>query len=137
MEGSPVASPVINTATNRTSQSDLQVPLLLFEFGGEDRCFCRRQSAPRRQRQLILSDSPLLSDNPGVNQTSTIEITINGEPRELAAESSVTDLVSLLELAAGRLAIELNLSILPRAVWAETKLQDGDKLEIVHFVGGG
>lgn len=90
-----------------------------------------------KQRQLILSPQPGLSDNAGVNQPSTIEITINGEPRQLPAESSVTDLVTLLELAAVRLAIELNLSILPRAAWAETKLQNGDKLEIVHFVGGG
>ena len=78
-----------------------------------------------------------LSDNLGVNQQTTIEITINGEPRPIATGSSVTDLVTLLELTAQRLAIELNLSILPRTVWAETKLQAGDKLEIVHFVGGG
>ncbi len=67
----------------------------------------------------------------------TIEITINGEPRSIAAGSSMTDLVTLLDLTAQRLAIELNLSILPRPAWAETKLQTGDKLEIVHFVGGG
>ncbi|HMV48769.1 MAG TPA: sulfur carrier protein ThiS [Blastocatellia bacterium] len=77
---------------------------------------------------------PCLPIMPAVN---TIEIIINGEPREIAAQSKVTDLVSLLDLTAQRLAIELNLSILPRAVWAETTLQTGDKLEIVHFVGGG
>jgi thiamine biosynthesis protein ThiS len=49
----------------------------------------------------------------------------------------VTDLVKQLELAPERLAIELNLSILPRAKWAETELRPGDRLEIVHFVGGG
>jgi thiamine biosynthesis protein ThiS len=86
---------------------------------------------------LILRSSARLSDNPGVNQQATIEITINGEPRQIAAGASVTDLVSFLELTAQRLAIELNLSILPRAAWAETELQAGDKLEIVHFVGGG
>lgn len=74
---------------------------------------------------------------PGVNEPTTIEISINGEPRAITAGYSVTDLVTLLELTAGRLAIELNLSILPRAAWPETKLQAGDKLEIVHFVGGG
>ncbi|MGH9800623.1 MAG: sulfur carrier protein ThiS [Blastocatellia bacterium] len=66
-----------------------------------------------------------------------IEITVNGETRQIPAGSSVTDLVTLLELTAGRLAIEFNLSILPRAAWPETGLQTGDKLEIVHFVGGG
>ena len=72
-----------------------------------------------------------------MNQQTTIEITINGEPRPVAAGSSINDLVALLELTAQRLAIELNLSILPRTAWAETELQAGDKLEIVHFVGGG
>ncbi|MBS1788342.1 MAG: sulfur carrier protein ThiS [Acidobacteria bacterium] len=66
-----------------------------------------------------------------------MEITINGESRPIPAGASVTDLVSLLDLSAVRLAVELNLSILPRAAWPETKLQAGDKLEIVHFVGGG
>lgn len=92
---------------------------------------------PRRQPQMILRTQAKLSDNDRVNQQPSIEITINGEAREIAAESSVTELVTLLDLTAGRLAIELNLSILPRAAWAETKLQAGDKLEIVHFVGGG
>ncbi len=78
-----------------------------------------------------------MMDNNGMNQHATIEIMINGEPRQIATESSVTDLVTLLDLTAQRLAIELNLSILPRGVWAETRLRDGDKLEIVHFVGGG
>lgn len=73
----------------------------------------------------------------GVNESNTIEISINGEPRNIALGYSVADLVASLELSAGRLAIELNLSIVPRAVWAETKLRAGDKLEIVHFVGGG
>ena len=72
-----------------------------------------------------------------MNQSTTIEITINGEPRSIAAGSSITDLVTLLDLTAQRLAIELNLSILPSPAWAETKLQQADKLEIVHFVGGG
>lgn len=72
-----------------------------------------------------------------MSEQNIIEVTINGEARQLIAGSTVTDLVSLLELTAGRLAIELNLSIVPRAAWAETQLQAGDKLEIVHFVGGG
>jgi thiamine biosynthesis protein ThiS len=74
---------------------------------------------------------------PTVNEPNTIEIFINGEPRTVASGFSVADLVASLELSAGRLAIELNLSILPRATWAETRLQANDKLEIVHFVGGG
>jgi thiamine biosynthesis protein ThiS len=67
----------------------------------------------------------------------SINITINGEPKPIAATTTVTALVAQLELTAQRLAIELNRDILPRTQWAETMLNDGDKLEIVHFVGGG
>jgi thiamine biosynthesis protein ThiS len=73
----------------------------------------------------------------GMNGQDTIEITVNGEARRLSPGARVTDLVNQLELAPERLAIELNLSILPRAKWAETELRSGDRLEIVHFVGGG
>lgn len=84
-----------------------------------------------------MSSRRKLSDNDSVNEQATIEISVNGEPRQITKEASVTDLVASLELTAARLAIELNLSILPRNSWATTKLQNGDKLEIVHFVGGG
>ena len=67
----------------------------------------------------------------------TIEILVNGDPYRTAPDSTVTDLVGELRLAAERVAIEFNRSILPRAVWSETILRAGDRLEIVHFVGGG
>lgn len=51
--------------------------------------------------------------------------------------TSVSSLVEQLGLKSDRLAIELNRDIVPRVRWQETPLQDGDKLEIVHFVGGG
>jgi thiamine biosynthesis protein ThiS len=72
-----------------------------------------------------------------VNVQDTIEITVNGEAHRSPLGSSVSDLVKQLELAPERMAIELNLSILPRSKWAETELRSGDRLEIVHFVGGG
>jgi thiamine biosynthesis protein ThiS len=72
-----------------------------------------------------------------VNDRSTINIVVNGEPYQIAEKSKVTDLISELKLPPERVAIELNLSILPRAKWAETVLHTGDKLEIVQFVGGG
>ena len=79
-----------------------------------------------------------MSDNTGVGiDNSIIEIIVNGEPYRIAEKSSVIDLVKELKLAADRLAIELNLTILPRAAWEETKLKADDRLEIVHFVGGG
>lgn len=76
-------------------------------------------------------------DNARVNQPTNIEIAVNGTPYQIGAAASVTELIKQLDFAPERLAIELNLNILPRAEWAETKLQAGDKLEIVHFVGGG
>jgi thiamine biosynthesis protein ThiS len=69
--------------------------------------------------------------------TEQIQIIINGEAKPVAVATTVTALVAQLELTAQRLAIELNRDILPRHQWDETSLSEGDKLEIVHFVGGG
>jgi len=62
---------------------------------------------------------------------------INGQPREFADGITLSALVEQLDLKADRLAVELNLDIVSRSRWAATTLKDGDKLEIVHFVGGG
>jgi thiamine biosynthesis protein ThiS len=66
-----------------------------------------------------------------------IVIQVNGETRETAAGMSVTGLLAELGLNAWRVAIEYNLQILPKAKWEETQIAEGDKLEIVQFVGGG
>ena len=66
-----------------------------------------------------------------------IEITVIGELRQIAPGLTVAELVAQLELAPQRMAIEHNLLILARSLWMETRLQTGDRLEIVHFVGGG
>ena len=62
---------------------------------------------------------------------------INGEPRDLPNGLTVAALMVHLGMKPDRVAVELNLEILPRANWETTQLKDGDKLEIVHFVGGG
>jgi len=67
----------------------------------------------------------------------TLSIVVNGEDRATKPETTVTDLLRELGLDRGRVAIERNLEILPRAKWAETKVQAGDRYEIVQFVGGG
>lgn len=72
-----------------------------------------------------------------MKEKSTFEILVNGDSRQIGEDMTVADLVTELDLAPQRLAIELNLSILPRASWSERLLKAGDKLEIVHFVGGG
>jgi sulfur carrier protein len=69
--------------------------------------------------------------------TSGIVIQVNGESRETAAGTTVRELLDQLGLNAGRVAIEYNLQILAKARWDETRMADGDKLEIVQFVGGG
>ena len=62
---------------------------------------------------------------------------INGEPRDFADALTLSALVEQLGMKADRVAVELNLEIVARADWTATILKDGDKLEIVHFVGGG
>ena len=67
----------------------------------------------------------------------TVRVNVNGEPREVEAGTTVARLVELLALAPERLAVELNREVLRRALWPETELAEGDRVEIVHFVGGG
>jgi sulfur carrier protein len=65
---------------------------------------------------------------------------INGQPREfdqLPAGSPLKDLIAALGLKGDRIAVELNGNIVSRDQWSATNLADGDRLEIVHFVGGG
>jgi len=62
---------------------------------------------------------------------------LNGEPREFPDGLTVATLVEQLGMTLDRVAVELNLEIVPRAKWTATALKDGDKLEVVHFVGGG
>ena len=64
-------------------------------------------------------------------------VTINGEQRELAAPVSVAELLQKLGLDARKVALERNLEIVPRSNYDGTILGDGDRLEIVHFIGGG
>ncbi|HZP16942.1 MAG TPA: sulfur carrier protein ThiS [Terriglobales bacterium] len=66
-----------------------------------------------------------------------MKLTINGEEREFASVSTISDLLSQLGMKPGRVAVELNRDLVPRDHWPATKLADGDRLEIVHFVGGG
>jgi len=66
-----------------------------------------------------------------------MNVTINGESRDVPAGLTVAALLSHLGLATERVAIERNLEILPRAQWETTRVLPGDRYEIVHFVGGG
>lgn len=65
-----------------------------------------------------------------------MNVSINGEEKDVAA-ANVADLIAQLGVKPDRVAVELNRDIVPRDRWPSTPLRDGDKLEIVHFVGGG
>jgi len=66
-----------------------------------------------------------------------MQLFINGEPKSFADSLSVAQLIEQLGMKGDRVAVELNREIVARAQWPETSLHDGDRLEIVHFVGGG
>jgi thiamine biosynthesis protein ThiS len=66
-----------------------------------------------------------------------MNVTINGEDHEFSSNLTVASLLANLGLKPDRVAVELNRDLLPRDRWNTTLLNDGDKLEIVHFVGGG
>jgi len=64
-------------------------------------------------------------------------ITLNGEPYELDQPRSVTDLLAKLAIDPRRVAVEHNLTILKRHLFDDTLVHEGDRVEIVNFVGGG
>ena len=66
-----------------------------------------------------------------------MNLTINGENRSLAPVESLHARFVSSGMKSDRVAIELNREIVPRDQWAQTAIRDGDRLEIVHFVGGG
>jgi sulfur carrier protein len=69
-----------------------------------------------------------------------MKLLLNGNLRDfpaLDAQPTIAALVQALELAEDRVAVEHNGDIVPRGVWQSTRLTENDKLEVVHFVGGG
>lgn len=67
----------------------------------------------------------------------TMEIIVNGEPFVLPSGSTVADLLEQLDLAGRRIALEINEDIVPRSRYSEHQLAVGDRIEIVHAIGGG
>ncbi|UAW98264.1 sulfur carrier protein ThiS [Halopseudomonas nanhaiensis] len=66
-----------------------------------------------------------------------MQIQLNGEAYSVEQPATLADLIERLGLIGKRLAVELNLEIVPRSQFAETQLSDGDRVEIVHAIGGG
>ena len=66
-----------------------------------------------------------------------LNLTVNGETRTFQGVADVAGLVRALVLDTRKVAVERNLEIVPRSTYAKTALADGDRIEIVHFIGGG
>jgi len=66
-----------------------------------------------------------------------VRVEVNGEPREMPEGATVLALLEQLGVGPGPVAVERNAEIVPRAEHAATTLRDGDRLEVVQFVGGG
>ncbi len=67
----------------------------------------------------------------------TISITLNGEDRSIPRPMSVAELLVAFKLEAKKIAVERNLEIVPRSAYDTVTVEDGDRLEVVRFVGGG
>lgn len=66
-----------------------------------------------------------------------MRIQVNGQPREIADNLDLSQLIASLNLKPEQIAVELNQAVVRRVQWQATILREDDKVEIVHFVGGG
>jgi thiamine biosynthesis protein ThiS len=66
-----------------------------------------------------------------------MKLWVNGEERSLEAVADIAALVTVLGLDGRKVAVERNLQIVPRSTYGSTPVIDGDRIEIVHFIGGG
>jgi len=68
---------------------------------------------------------------------TTIAVTVNGEQRQISAGATIATMLRELGIDPARVAVERNLAIVPRSTLEQARVEDGDRFEIVHFVGGG
>ena len=68
---------------------------------------------------------------------NAIKIHLNGEARTWRSDATVEDLLRALDIKTERVAVELNLEILDRAAFGQRQIKDGDRVEIMSFIGGG
>lgn len=73
----------------------------------------------------------------GAAEASVIDVQVNGEPRSMPAGLSLAGALEHLGLDPRKVAVERNLEIAPRSAYDQITIESGDRLEIVHFVGGG
>ena len=70
-------------------------------------------------------------------KVNSVNVTVNGEDRRIAAGASIFAMLRELGIDPARVAVERNLAIVPRSTLEDIEVEDGDQYEIVHFVGGG
>lgn len=66
-----------------------------------------------------------------------MNVTVNGDEKQIAQGTTISGLLEILEVKPERLAVEVNRRIVRRTNWGSTALAEGDRIEIVNFVGGG
>jgi thiamine biosynthesis protein ThiS len=66
-----------------------------------------------------------------------ISVTVNGETREFPERSTLAEMITMLSLSDKLVAVERNHEVTRKDEWSDVRLSDGDKIEVVHFVGGG
>lgn len=66
-----------------------------------------------------------------------LHVSVNGSPMEIVEGTTISDLIRILEIGNGPIAVEQNLEIVSKADYGQRLINQGDKIEIVHFVGGG
>lgn len=66
-----------------------------------------------------------------------MNITLNGKEHRLQGEATIESLLASLALKAGQVAVEKNRTIIPRSTYGAEAINEGDEIEIVHFIGGG
>ena len=71
------------------------------------------------------------------SETKLIQIVLNGRPREVPQGLAVDALLAFLEIKQDRVAVERNRAIVRKPEWSATRIEPGDQLEVVWFVGGG
>jgi thiamine biosynthesis protein ThiS len=72
-----------------------------------------------------------------MSTATLLSVTVNGDPRRLSAGTTIAGMLRELGIDPTRVAVERNLAIVPRSTLEDVQVEDGDRFEIVHFVGGG
>ena len=90
-----------------------------------------------QRSRLRLGRFPKPGSGSIMSETIDTSITLNGEPYALASEMAVSALLERLKMRRGRVAVEINREIVPKAMYDQTIVRAGDEVEIINFVGGG